>query len=70
MITNIPYPRVVKRTEVPSKSEPGENHIVKEYSDGVTECDCVGFGMRKECRHVRIAKGVAVDASDSNHSES
>ena len=44
----------VKRYKVPSKSEPNKYHIINEYADGRTECDCMARMNNRFCRHLRL----------------
>ena len=45
--------------KVPSKSNPGENHLVSWSENGGWRCDCIRFQMSpkpKSCRHIKIVK--------------
>ena len=48
------------RFQVPSKSIPGEYHIVEVWDDGRITCDCLWGGIfgkgRKDCRHIAAVK--------------
>ena len=45
--------------KIPSRSNPGEYHIVRQLIDGSFLCDCVFYQMKKkDCRHIRVAKKI------------
>jgi hypothetical protein len=46
----------ISEWRIPSKSNPGEYHIVRLLIDGSFTCDCVAAQFRNECRHIKIVK--------------
>jgi len=46
--------QIIKQVLVPSKSVPGDYHLVRVYEDNSIDCDCVGFGLYQEnCGHIK-----------------
>ena len=41
----------IQSWKLPSKSNPGEKHIVRLLIDGNLECDCIAGSYNRFCRH-------------------
>jgi len=50
--------RTIKKWKVPSKSEKGKYHIVRQLKDGSLQCDCFAGQMKRECSHKKIVKSI------------
>ena len=46
-------PKLIWKVRMPSKSSPGEFHVVEVYDSGDIRCDCLAAEMSKVCDHMR-----------------
>lgn len=49
-------PLVVQTFRVPSRTTKNTHYLVKLYSDGQLECDCIAGGMGRKCWHQGVVR--------------